>query len=303
MKKIKGRIISDIFLLIAVIMLLYPVISDIWNEYHSSHMMSSYNQTIEEMTKEDYSNIYNDAVAYNRSLIGNSSRFILDDDETVYYNNLLNINGDGIIGYLTVEKIGAVNVPIYHGISSEVLQVGAGHYPGSSLPIGGESTHSVISGHTGMSGMKMFTELDKMEIGDTFQITIMGEVLTYQVDRIKTVLPDNLDYLAIEEGRDYCTLVTCTPIGINSHRLLVRGVRIPTPEKADGVLAWDDKEKNIFKSIWKYIRNRFATYEIIMTAVAMIILLFFVIPDLIFYIKFVKRRRLKSDESGKLDNK
>lgn len=165
-----------------------------------------------------------DAERYNESLKGTKSP-LFDPTQVVGYNKILDPAGTGVMGYIDIDKIG-VELPIYHGTDSTVLQVGIGHIEGSSLPVGGESTHCVLSGHRGLPSAKLFTDLDELKIGDTFTITVLDRVLIYQVDQIKVVLPEEVADLQIENGKDYCTLVTCTPYGINTHRMLVRGIRI-----------------------------------------------------------------------------
>ena len=212
--------------LIGISVLLYPAFSNYWNSKTQSRAIVNYESVLEYLEPEDYSAIFQAAYDYNDAL--HAVEFPLRNYEEVpgYYDTL-KIEGTSIIGYVKINKIG-VELPIYHGTSDEVLNRGVGHLEGSSLPVGGESTHSVMSAHRGLPSAKLFTDLDRLEIGDTFQITILDQVLTYQVDRVKVITPREIDDLQIVEGKDYCTLFTCTPYGINTHRLLVRGVRIET---------------------------------------------------------------------------
>ena len=178
------------------------------------------------MEPEDYSEIFRKAYDYNEALY--HTKFPLTDYKKVQgYYDALKVEGTNIIGYLKIDKIG-VELPMYHGTSDQVLNVGVGHLEGTSLPVGGANTHSVLSAHRGLPSAKLFTDLDRLELTDTFQITILDQVLTYQVDQIKVITPKEINDLLIEEGKDYCTLLTCTPYGINTHRLLVRGIRIET---------------------------------------------------------------------------
>ena len=211
-------------LFVGVCGLLYPSVSQYWNSKTQTRAVANYEEIIQNLQPKDYEELLSQAEEYNTAL----NR--LDDPLYDYtklngYNDILNIGGKGTMGYITISKLG-VELPLYHGISAEVLNIACGHIEGTSLPVGGESTHCVVSAHRGLPHAKLFTELDKMEIGDTFQITILNRVLTYQVDQIKVVRPDEIEDIKIVEGEDMCTLLTCTPYAINSHRLLVRGTRI-----------------------------------------------------------------------------
>ena len=190
---------------------------------------------IKALTEEEKDTMLKKADTYNEKL-KDVNRPFLNYAEAGDYNSILDISGTGIMGYVTIEKLG-VELPIYHGTSEGVLQVAAGHLEGSSLPVGGEGTHSVLSAHRGLPSARLFTNLDKMEAGDTFTVTVLDRKLTYQVDQIKIVEPQEINDLTIEEGKDYCTLMTCTPYGINSHRLLVRGERISQEESGNFVTA------------------------------------------------------------------
>ncbi|MBR5520107.1 MAG: class C sortase [Clostridia bacterium] len=224
MKGHKIGLLLVFMLLIGVCVLLYPSVSQYWNTKTQTRAVENYQEILNSLQKEDYEVFFQEAERYNTALA--ELDFPLTDYARVDgYNNALNISGNGVMGYVTIPKLG-VELPLYHGISSEVLNVACGHLEGTSLPIGGKSTHSVLSAHRGLPHARLFTDLDKMELGDTFQLTVLDRTLTYQVDQIKVVRPSELDDVRIIEGEDYCTLLTCTPYGINSHRLLVRGTRI-----------------------------------------------------------------------------
>lgn len=211
---------------------LYPTVSDLWNSYHQSRAVVTYAETVSGMTDEEKAEWRSRAETYNEALAAKAADWELSEEERADYESQMSITGAGIMGYVEIPKIG-VSFSVYHGTSESVLQEGVGHLEGSSMPVGGESTHAVISGHRGLPSAKLFTDLDKLQEGDVFYLHVLEETMTYEVDQILTVEPDELDALKIQEGQDLCTLVTCTPYGINSHRLLVRGHRIPTPEPED----------------------------------------------------------------------
>lgn len=217
--------------------LLYPTISDFWNEKRQSQAIVNYDDLIVDLTPEDYSRLFSQAEAYNGKIRNMSFPFLNHKNIADEYYSALDVNGDGMMGYITIEKI-KVQLPVYHGTSDKVLNSAVGHVEGSSIPIGGESTHAVLSAHRGLPSAKLFTNLDKLEIGDVFTIRILDRTITYQVDQILIVLPSETDELNLVPGEDYCTLVTCTPYGINSHRMLVRGTRIENiePEKVIKVI-------------------------------------------------------------------
>ena len=226
MSKHKTVIFLTLGFLVGICILLYPAFSSYWNSKTQSRAITNYESVLENLKPEDYAAIFENAHAYNKALY--ETDFPLTDYPDVPgYSDTLCITGNDMIGYLKIDRIG-VELPIYHGTSDSVLSRGVGHLQGSSLPVGGENTHSVMSAHRGLPSAKLFTDLDRMEIGDTFQIVVLDQVLTYQVDQIKVITPRELGDLQIVEGMDYCTLFTCTPYGINTHRLLVRGVRIET---------------------------------------------------------------------------
>lgn len=227
MKKKSGAATTIILILILIVglsLLLYPTVSNYWNSFHQSRAIATYTQQVSQLTEEDYSQLWEDARDYNRALAGEDG-YYLSEEQQERYNALLDINGSGIMGYVDIPSI-KCSLPIYHGTDEAVLQVAAGHLDWTSLPVGGETSHCVISGHRGLPSAKLFTDLDRLVIGDFFTLRVLDEVLTYQVDQILVVLPNEMEALTIEDGADYCTLVTCTPYGINSHRLLVRGHRV-----------------------------------------------------------------------------
>lgn len=215
--------------LIGAGILFYPTVSDLWNNYRNQQLISEYTEVVETLESEDFSEIWAEAREYNAQHTVNTILDAFDEEEGDYvlshpYDQVLNPTGNEIMGYLEIPKI-SVKLAIYHGIGTEALENGCGHIEGTSLPIGGVGTHSVLSAHRGLPSAKLFTDLDQLEIGDLFYITVLDEKLAYKVDQILTVLPEETDDLAIEEDKDLVTLVTCTPYGVNSHRLLVRGER------------------------------------------------------------------------------
>lgn len=243
MRKRKTTIIMIIFFFIGLLTLFYPSLSNYYNEKKQSRMISNYENIINGNNFIDFEKEKESAINYNIAL-SKIKEPLLNYDRLKNYYDLLNINKDGMMGYITIEKI-KVELPIYHGTSNEVLNSSVGHIEGSSLPIGGLTTHSVLSAHRGLPSAKLFTNLDRLEIGDTFKITILDEVLTYQVDKIVIVKPNNRDNIKIEENKDYITLLTCTPYGINTHRLLVRGVRIENTKKKSYITTEGFKINNL----------------------------------------------------------
>lgn len=233
--KRKGSTITTVILVLLFViglsLLLYPALSDYWNSLHQSAAISDYAENVADLSKENYDELWTAAKSYNASLVPRFNAFLLTDEQKEQYDSLLNVSGLGIMGYIEIPEINC-SLPIYHGTDESVLQIAAGHISWSSLPTGGESTHCVLSGHRGLPSAKLFTNLDKLTEGSVFMLRVLDEVLTYEVDQILTVLPDEVDALQIVEGDDLCTLVTCTPYGINSHRLLVRGHRIENVEAA-----------------------------------------------------------------------
>ena len=220
-KKIINLFIGILFIA-GLSLLIYPSFSNYWNQRHQTKAIAGYEEKVEDLTLKQYEKLWNDAVSYNKNL--RHTMYALDEEKNVY-NETLDVTGTGMMGYVEIPKIN-VSLPIYHGTDAEILQIAIGHIPGTSLPVGGESTHCVISGHRGLPSAELFTDIDQLKIGDTFMLQILDQTLYYEVDQIKTVLPTEKDDLKIVEGQDYCTLMTCTPYGVNTHRLLVRGHRI-----------------------------------------------------------------------------
>ena len=228
MGKNLSTIILILIFLVGLSVMLYPSVSDAVNRKHQSRAVAGYAEEVEQLSDADYQTYFDAADAYNRQLNTTPNAFYKPDLVSGYAQTL-DISGTGIMGYITIPKI-SVELPIYHGTDEGVLQVAAGHLEGSSLPVGGAGTHAVISAHRGLPSAKLFTNLDELEVGDRFTITVLNRVLTYEVDQISIVLPTEIDQLLPTEGMDYVTLMTCTPYGINTHRLLVRGKRVETTE-------------------------------------------------------------------------
>ena len=230
MKKYLSTIILFLVLIIGLSLVLYPTFADWWNSFHQSKAVASYVEQVSNMDDEKYQEIWSAAWEYNQSLIDRPNSYLLSEEQQEEYQALLNIGGNGIMGYIEIPKLDVV-LPLYHGTEEGILQVAIGHLDWTSLPVGGESSHCVVSGHRGLPSARLFTDLDKMEVGDTFLLRILDEVLTYEVDQIRIVEPHVTEDLLIVEGEDLVTLVTCTPYGINTHRMLVRGHRIETQEE------------------------------------------------------------------------
>ena len=231
MRKNLSTIILILVFLTGLSLLLYPSISDYWNSFHQSRAIATYAESVAELDSDKYDRLWAEAQSYNRSILTRANSFSMSPEEEARYVQLLDVGDNGIMGYIEIPSI-KCSLPIYHGTDEGVLQIAVGHITWSSLPVGGESTHCVISGHRGLPSAKLFTNLDKLTEGDIFMIRVLDEVLTYEVDQILIVEPDDVEALKIEGGKDYCTLVTCTPYGINTHRLLVRGHRIDNMEEA-----------------------------------------------------------------------
>ena len=231
MKKHLSTIILILIFLMGLALVLYPTVADYWNSLHQSRAIATYAEEVAHIDTDQYAALWQTAVAYNQSLRERDNIFILSDEQKAAYDDLLNIGGNGVMGYIEIPAIG-VSLPVYHGTDEAVLQIAIGHLEWTSLPVGGESSHCVVSGHTGLPSAKLFTNLNQLVAGDTFLFRILDETLTYEVDQIKIVLPRETDDLLVEEGKDLCTLVTCTPYGVNSHRLLVRGHRVENAEIA-----------------------------------------------------------------------
>ena len=234
MRKRLSTIILILVFLVGLSLLLYPTVSDYWNSMRQTYAIASYAEDVAILNDDVYEQLWREAQSYNETLIGGNGPHELTDDERAEYEAQLNVSESGIIGYIEVAKINC-SLPIYRGTDESVLQIAVGHVEGSSLPVGGESTHCVLSGHRGLPSAKLFTDLDQLVEGDTFVLRVLDETLTYEVDQILIVLPYEVEALQIEEGKDYCTLVTCTPYGINTHRLLVRGHRVENQNEANVV--------------------------------------------------------------------
>ncbi|MBQ0037626.1 MAG: class C sortase [Clostridiales bacterium] len=227
-KKQKSTMLLVILFLTGLSLLLYPSVANYWNSLHSSQAIASYAKEVSDLGKEEYGAVWQAASDYNRALTENTPGGMPSGE----YNKLLNIGGNGIMGQIEIPAI-HMSLPIYHGTSDAVLQTATGHLEWTSLPVGGESSHCVLSGHRGLPRAKLFTDLDRLSVGDVFYIRVLNEMLTYEVDQIRIVSPKDTSALQIEKGKDYCTLVTCTPYGINTHRLLVRGHRVDNSAMAD----------------------------------------------------------------------
>lgn len=239
MKWIKSNMFSFVMIvafLIGVSLLLYPTVSDYWNSFHHTKAIISYSEKISKMNKEDYSHILNDAHKYNKTYFPNNVNWNVSHEQKQVYMKQLNFNEDGNMGYIDIPKIN-VKLSIFHGTDEEVLQTSVGHLVETTLPVGGESTHTALSAHRGLPSAKLFSDLDQLTYGDIFTLHILNETLTYEVDQIRVVLPNNVSDIEIEKGKDFCTLITCTPYGVNSHRLLVRAKRIPNIDGDATVIA------------------------------------------------------------------
>lgn len=230
MKKHLSTIILVVVLLAGLSLMLYPTVSEYWNARHQSRAIANYNNAVAQLTETDYSDIWEAAWNYNEVLAGKANRYFMSETGKIEYESLLNVAGDGIMGYVEIPKLDC-RLPVYHGTDEAVLQIAIGHIEGTSLPVGGLGSHSVLSGHRGLPSAKLFTNLDQIAVGDVFLLHVLNETLTYEVDQILIVLPDDVSALEIDPEQDLCTLVTCTPYGINSHRLLVRGHRVETVEE------------------------------------------------------------------------
>jgi len=230
-----STVILVLILLIGAGIMAYPTVSDWWNSFHQTRAIANYATAVEEMDTEVLEAMLEDARRYNAALVGNAGRYEMDEDEREEYESLLNLSGDGVMGYISIPNIG-VNLPIYHGTGEAVLQIAVGHIEGTSLPVGGAGTHAALSGHRGLPSARLFTDLDQVEEGDVFVLSILGEQLAYEIDQIRIVEPWDMSDLNIISGEDHCTLITCTPYGVNTHRLLVRGRRIENTEEKKVVI-------------------------------------------------------------------
>lgn len=234
MKNKLSNILLILILVAGLSLLIYPSFSDYWNSFTQSKVIVDYTKQIQNLDTEKYDRLLQEAHAYNESLVGRRNPFILSEEQLEEYNELLNVSGIGIMGYIEIPAI-SCTLPMYHGTDDSVLQIAVGHLEWTSLPVGGESTHCVLSGHRGLPSAKLFSDLDKLVVGDIFILRVLDEVITYEVDQIHIVEPHETESLLIEEGKDYCTLVTCTPYGINTHRILVRGVRTENVPEAKNI--------------------------------------------------------------------
>ena len=234
MKKNSTLIIPLLGLIVGLSLLLYPSLSNWWNSMHQSRAVASYVEQVANLDEDQYAHLWDEVWNYNRELTKRPNSYILNDQQRERYDKLLDVGGTGIMGYVEIPSIG-VTLPIYHGTDETVLQIAVGHLEWTSLPVGGESSHCVVSGHRGLPSAKLFTDLDELVMGDIFMFRVLDEILTYEVDQILIVEPHETDALLIEEGMDLCTLITCTPYGVNSHRLLVRGHRVENQEMAQTI--------------------------------------------------------------------
>ena len=229
-KKNKITILLILAMMAGTALIAYPTFADWWNSFHQSRAVASYVQTVQKIDTAEYDRIVRDAQEYNRKLSETGIIQRLLDDQKEEYDRQLKVEGTDIMGYIDIDKV-KIHLPIYHGTDEAVLQVAIGHLEDTSLPIGGPGSHCVLSGHRGLPSAKLFTDIDRLVEGDIFVLTVLNHVATYEVDQILTVLPNEMESLAITPGQDYCTLVTCTPYGVNTHRLLIRGHRIPNIDK------------------------------------------------------------------------
>ena len=230
-KSVVSTVILILVFFLGLSLVLYPSVSDYWNSLHQSRAIATYAEEVSNLDTGRYEQLWAEAVDYNRTLRDRENAFLLSETQKAAYDSLLNVGGNGVMGYIEIPTIG-VSLPVYHGTDEGVLQIAVGHIEWTSLPVGGESSHCVISGHRGLPSAKLFTNLDKLVVGDTFLFRVLDETLTYEVDQILIVEPQEVSALTIREGEDLCTLVTCTPYGINTHRLLVRGHRVENAETA-----------------------------------------------------------------------
>ena len=251
MKKHLSTILLVMVLLAGLSLLLYPTVANFVNSRNQSRMIASYREVVEVETVS-YEADWAAARDYNRRLMERGSMAVLTDEQRAEYESLLNLGGNGIMGYIDIPKIN-VKLPLYHGTSEGVLQVAIGHIENTSLPTGGAGTHCAVSGHRGLPSARLFTDLDQMTVGDRFMLHVLDETLTYEVDQILVVLPHETEALAIDPLQDYCTLVTCTPYGVNSHRMLVRGHRVETVEEKPEIVIVAEAEQIPEKTVIKWL--------------------------------------------------
>ena len=243
MRKHISTIIMAIIFLTGLSLLLYPTVSNFWNSKHQSQVVAEYSDRIEKMGTREKKQALEQAEKYNQTLVSDAKRFTPSEKQEALYKSLLNADGTGMMGYITIPEI-KCKLAIYHTVDDSVLQVGIGHLEGSSLPVGGTGTHCVLSGHRGLTSAKLFTDLDKLQKGDIFLLHIYDQVFTYEIDQIRIVEPGDYGPLEIEEDKDLCTLLTCTPYGINTQRLLVRGKRIANRAGDDSRITSDAVKVN-----------------------------------------------------------
>ncbi len=227
-KKKNGRISNWVLIGIMILglaILGYPSFADWWNSYHQAQSIHNYVRAVTSMNTEDYDRLFAEADEFNAWLRTQSNRYVMSDEAKERYSRTLDVTGTGIMGYIDIPKVN-ISYPLYHGTNEEVLQIAIGHIEGTSLPVGGKGTHTALSGHRGLPSARLFTDIDQLVVGDTFMLQILDRTLTYEVDLVSVVLPEELQHLEIDPEQDYCTLVTCTPYGVNTHRLLVRGHRV-----------------------------------------------------------------------------
>lgn len=239
MKKNRSNIVLVLLLLIGLSLILYPSVSDYWNSFHQSRAIANYAEAVADIDNDKYDALWQSALDYNAQLAQMGVQWEFTEEQKAAYKSELDMTGTGVMGYIEIQKINCL-LPIYHSTEDAVLQIAIGHIEGSSLPVGGDSTHCILSGHRGLPSARLFTDIDQLLEGDTFVLRTLDETLTYQVDKIRIVLPYELDDLQIEPGRDLCTLVTCTPYGVNSHRLLVRGHRVENAPEAQRIRVTGD---------------------------------------------------------------
>lgn len=264
-KKRLSKVIIILVIIAGLSLMLYPTVSNYVNSYGYHKAIRDYNDKVTELDEDNYASVLEQARAYNAALAqGGGALTTLNDEKRRLYESLLDITGTGIMGYIDIPVID-VSLPIYHGTDDAVLQSGVGHIEGSSLPIGGESTYTILSGHRGLPSARLFTDIDQLKVKDTFAIHVLNEMMTYEVDDIKTVLPEEVGNIRIEAGKDYCTLMTCTPYGVNTHRLLVRGHRIENPP--------EDEQSEQQNAVLGKHKLEWYIYLIVPVAVIIIILL------------------------------
>ncbi|MBR6760426.1 MAG: class C sortase [Oscillospiraceae bacterium] len=287
MKKHRSNIILICIFLVGLSVMLYPSISNYVNSKNASKAITSYHNTLDNTSQEEFDRIFAEADDYNDRLATTKSSFF-KPSLVKGYEEALDITGTGIMGYIKIDKID-VELPIYHSVDEGVLQIGVGHLEGSALPTGGKGNHCVLSGHRGLPSAKLFTDLDELEPGDTFTITVLNRLLTYEVDQVKIVSPTDTDDLQRDALEDYCTLVTCTPYGINTHRMLVRGRRI---ENADAV-------PMIYVATEAFRIDKLIVASIIAIPMLLILLIILIVQDIRAKIRRRKARQQKADANPK----